>query len=200
MNIAHQKFWIFDMDGTLTVAAHDFDAIREKLGLLPRQPILEQLAKLPEDQAEVLRQRLDVIEKEIAQRAQPQPGARGLLAHLNSGGAKLGILTRNSHENALETLTVCGLAGFFKPRFVLGREACNPKPSPEGIRQLLQQWDATPDEAVMVGDYLFDLEAGREAGTATVYIDPAGEFKWASHADASFRRLEELLHVIQTKT
>ena len=196
MELAHRKFWIFDMDGTLTVAAHDFDSIRETLGLKPREPILEQLAGLPDDRARPLLERLDSIELEIARRAQAQSGARALLTHLGDNGASLGILTRNSHHNALETLSVCGLIEFFESRFVLGREACDPKPSPSGIQRLLREWEAEPSKAVMVGDYLFDLKSGREAGTATVYVDPSGEFKWADHADTSVRDLPELLRII----
>jgi phosphoglycolate phosphatase-like HAD superfamily hydrolase len=44
----------------------------------------------------------------------------------------------------------------------------------------------------MVGDYLFDLVAGREAGVATVYFDPGGEFEWAASADVSIASLTEL--------
>jgi len=196
MDLSYQKFWIFDMDGTLTVAAHDFDAIRNALGLQPKEPILEQLARLPEEQAQPLLEKLDSIELEIARRARAQTGAGDLLSYLKENGSALGILTRNSHHNALETLTACGLIEFFEPGFVLGREACDPKPSPSGIKRLLREWHAEPSSAVMVGDYLFDLRSGREAGTATVYIDPSGEFKWAEHADASVRDLPELLRII----
>ncbi len=185
------------MDGTLTVAAHDFDAIRKTLGLVPGQPILEQLAALPDGRADPLKQRLDEIELEIARRAKPQPGAPELLAFLDKRGATFGILTRNSHRNALETLSTCRLVDFFDPRFVLGREACDPKPSPEGIRKLLREWDTSPSEAVMVGDYRFDLESGREAGTATVHIDPSGRFEWSTLADASVRDLHELRRLIE---
>ncbi len=38
--------WIFDMDGTLTIANHDFEAIRAELDLPPDRPILEALAEL----------------------------------------------------------------------------------------------------------------------------------------------------------
>lgn len=187
------------MDGTLTVAAHDFDAIREALGLVPGQPILEQLAKLPDARAVPLRRRLDEIEIEIARRAQPQPGAHELLTFLSKRGATFGILTRNSHRNALETLSTCSLVDFFDPRFILGREACDPKPSPEGIQRLLHEWGASPNEAVMAGDFRFDLEAGREAGTATVYVDPSGNFEWAALADASVLDLHELLQLIKAQ-
>ena len=45
----------------------------------------------------------------------------------------------------------------------------------------------------MVGDFHFDLQAGRAAGATTVYIDPSGEFPDAAHADHCIRALAELL-------
>jgi phosphoglycolate phosphatase-like HAD superfamily hydrolase len=44
----------------------------------------------------------------------------------------------------------------------------------------------------MVGDYVFDLEARRRAGSATVYLDPTGEFPWQDHADLQITNLSEL--------
>ena len=44
----------------------------------------------------------------------------------------------------------------------------------------------------MVGDYVFDLEAGRQAGSATVYLDPTGAFPWQDHADLQITDLAEL--------
>jgi phosphoglycolate phosphatase-like HAD superfamily hydrolase len=108
----------------------------------------------------------------------------------------MGILTRNSHVNALATLSNCGLAEFFDPAFVLGRESCEVKPSADGIRMLLAAWDASPHDAVMVGDYLFDLIAGREAGTATVYVDPNGKFEYSARADLCVGDLEELAQIL----
>ena len=40
------------------------------------------------------------------------------------------------------------------------------------IHQLLDRWQLTPDEAVMVGDFRFDLEAGRAAGSRTCLVLP----------------------------
>jgi HAD superfamily hydrolase (TIGR01509 family) len=183
MSLSARRYWIFDMDGTLTVAAHDFPAIKRSLGLDPQRPILEQMAALPEREREARFQRLDAIELAIARSSRTQPGALELLSLLHASGARLGILTRNSHANAMETLAQCGLSSFFPAPFVLGREACAPKPSGDGIRKLLQAWDARPEQAVMVGDFLYDLQAGREAGTFTVYFDIGGEGEYAAQAD-----------------
>lgn len=192
MALKHREGWIFDLDGTLTVAAHDFEAIRRELGLEPGKPILEQLARLQRDDAAARHARLDEIEWRIAGEARPAPGALALLQVLSSGGMRLGIVTRNSHRNALRTLQTCGLEAFFKPCCVVGREAATPKPDPDGVHRLLAHWSLAPDRAVVVGDYRFDLLAGRAAGTATAHVDPTGEFAWPEHADVQVRGLDAL--------
>lgn len=196
MNLTEKKYWIFDMDGTLTIPAHDFDAIRRELGLSLGKPILEQLAELPEERANPLFERLDEIELEIAHRAEPQRGSRELLTVLRAKGVTLGILTRNSRSTALETLRICGFAEFFDPQYVMSREMCALKPSGDGIRKLLGLWDASPEESVMVGDYLFDIMAGCEAGIETVFIDNLGREEYARQADQSVRTIEELLALL----
>jgi HAD superfamily hydrolase (TIGR01509 family) len=192
MTLSDRTHWIFDMDGTLTVAAHDFDAIRAELGLRPKIPILEQLDEMTEAEAAPLRVRLEEIEMEIATRSEAQVGAAELLSALRSRGFTVGVLTRNTRHGAMETLYACRLADYFDVDNILGRESCAPKPSADGILQLLGRWRATPSQAVMVGDYLFDLVAGQEAGVATVYFDPTGRFEWGSRADVSVSTLDEL--------
>ena len=197
-SLADRKFWIFDMDGTLTVPAHDFDAIRDELGLPQGRPILEQIAELAPARAKETLVHLARIEIEIASRAVPHPGAHELLDFLARRGARLGILTRNSHAIALETLARCSLASFFLPEFILGREACDPKPSPDGIHRLLDLWNASPSETVMVGDYRFDIESGREAGTATIYVGPVAKGEWTALADLRVEDLHELRSHLET--
>jgi len=44
----------------------------------------------------------------------------------------------------------------------------------------------------MVGDYLFDLQVGRAAGTATIHVDGSGAFRWPELADLAVVDLGEL--------
>jgi HAD superfamily hydrolase (TIGR01549 family) len=157
---------------------------------------LESLARLPEPQAQVLTAQLKVIELDLARQARSQLGAEQLLSQLSAKGCQIGIVTRNSKQNAHETLVACGLDRFFAPEHVVSRECCAPKPSPDGILQLLNQWDALPEQAVMVGDYVFDLVAGRNAGTATVYLDPTETFPWQAHADYAVADLAQLIDLV----
>ena len=130
------------MDGTLTVPVHDFDAIRIELGLPPGRPILETLASMPTAQADPLHRRLLEIERELAERGQAGPGVCDVLHELKSRGSVMAILTRNSGELAHITLQAAGLADFFEPELVLGREDAEPKPSPQGIQRILSSWSA----------------------------------------------------------
>jgi len=184
--------WIFDLDGTLTVAAHDFDAIHRELELPAGMPILEAFERLPESEAAPKRRRLAEIEWEVARAAEPLPGAADLLATIAGRGSRLGILTRNNRRNAFETLRVCGLAERFDPADVFAREDADPKPSPAGIRRLLDRWGLEPSASVMVGDFRFDLEAGRAAGVLTVHVDVTGRFEYGELADVGVRSLAEI--------
>ena len=193
LKLADRDCWIFDMDGTLTLANHDFEAIRAALDLPSGQPILEALAQLSAAEAQPRWAKLYEIELEIAQTTQAQPGAGELLERLRSlHDNRIGILTRNSKSIAHQTLAACGLLEFFEPEAILSRDCCPPKPKPDGILQILQQWEATPDRGVMVGDYVFDLLAGRNAGTATVHLDVTGSFDWLEHTDCCVTQLTEL--------
>jgi HAD superfamily hydrolase (TIGR01509 family) len=190
--LRHRRCWIFDLDGTLTRAVHDFDAIRRELELPAGRPILEALAELPPDEARPRWQRLDAIELELARSARPAAGARELLEALAARGRLLGVLTRNSLANAVETLRGAGLERFFAAECVLGRESAAPKPDPEGIRRLLAGWSAQPEQAVMVGDHRFDLLTGRAAGVLTVHVDSSERFVWPEQADLCFGDLDAL--------
>jgi HAD superfamily hydrolase (TIGR01509 family) len=196
IDLTTRDCWIFDMDGTLTVANHDFEAIRETLGLPEGQPILESLAQLPGAEAAEKFEQLYGIEMAIAETTQAQPAARELLTQLRSAGKNCGILTRNSKTIAHRTLEACGLLPFFTDATILSRDCCAPKPKPDGIHRLLNYWQAIPDNSVMVGDYLFDLLAGRNAGSATVHLDVTGTFSWPEHTDCGVENLEALMALI----
>ncbi len=181
------------MDGTLTHAVHDFDAIRAELGLPAGEPILEALDRMPAHESQPLWEQLDAIEVKLARKATPQAGVDTLLAGLQARGCKLGIVTRNSLANARETLRACRLQSFFPEPHIKDRDSGAPKPQPDALLALIAHWEAASDDVVMVGDFLYDLQAGRSAGVATVYVDYAGTSQWSAHADISVTRLDQLL-------
>ena len=168
--------WIFDLDGTLTRAQHDFPAIRRELQIPADEDILEYLSSLPLDERRQLNSQLDAIELRLAQEVTPAPGAAELIRELHQRQLRLGILTRNLREVAMASLERIGVLECFDPQHIIGRNDAAAKPAPDGIHRLLADWQLTETDAVMVGDFRFDLEAGRAAGCHTCLVHPQNDW------------------------
>ena len=182
MTLKDVKHWVFDMDGTLTVAVHDFALIRRELEIPADADILTHLNGLPAHEAQAKHAWLLEHERELALASTPAPGAVELVRELAARGCRLGVLTRNARELAHITLEAIGLAPFFAPQDVLGRDNAAHKPDPDGLLQLARAWEVEPSQMVMVGDYRFDLDCGRAAGTRTVLVN-LPENPWPELAD-----------------
>lgn len=171
MSLGQLRHWVFDMDGTLTIAVHDFPAIKRALDIPLEDDILTHLAALPADIGAAKHAWLLEHERELALASQPAAGAVDLVRELAARGVRLGILTRNARELAHVTLEAIGLADCFAVEDVLGRDEAPPKPDPGGLLKLATAWKVEPSQMVMVGDYQFDLACGRAAGTQTVLVN-----------------------------
>lgn len=179
-----RSVWLFDLDGTLTKPVHDFQYARRVLGIAPDEDILAAVARRPPAEREAAERWLWQWELDLAADSQAQADAVALVNHLSRSGCRMGVLTRNTRAVALRTLDAIGLrAAMDHDSAILGRDSARPKPYPDGIVQLLRWFDAAPEQAVMVGDYLHDVRAGRAAGTATVLVRRHGETGWNGEAD-----------------
>jgi HAD superfamily hydrolase (TIGR01509 family) len=186
---------VFDLDGTLTEPLLDFEAIRREIGLPEGAPILEQLAgadpQLRARAEEILcRHELDAI-----RRATLADGCEDLLACLRERRIPHGILTRNMR--AAVTLFIERFG--FPFAGVYTREDGPPKPAPDGVLALCAGFGVPPSQTITVGDYKFDVLAGRAAGTATALVTttpPQDLASWGS-PDLVVRSLRDLLPLWQ---
>lgn len=192
LRLGEYRHWVFDMDGTLTLAVHDFALIRRELGIPATRDILEHIAALAPDEATACRDWLMTHERELALAAQPAPGALDLLQVLHEAGCQLGVLTRNAGSLAWLTLQAIGVDGLFQQGEVIGRDDAVPKPDPDGLRRLAARWEVPARQLIMVGDYRFDLECGRAAGAATLLVNQP-QPAWPELADWQFRDCVEVL-------
>lgn len=191
--ILSRKHWIFDLDGTLTVAVHDFKAIKAALGIPPEADILGYLDALPLEESAPLHRKLDSIERELSRKTAAASGAVELLSMLAEDDCVLGVLTRNTHAIARLTLELTGLEAFFpEASYVIGRNEAPPKPDPAGARHLACLWKAEPGDIVVTGDYHYDLLCGRSIGAATIHVDSTGKFRWSELADLEVTSLLEV--------
>ncbi|WP_447651849.1 HAD family hydrolase [Pseudomonas abietaniphila] len=199
MSLSQLRHWVFDMDGTLTIAVHDFPAIKRALSIPQEDDILTHLAALPADVAAAKHEWLLEHERELAVASKPAVGAVELVRELAGRGYRLGILTRNARELAHVTLEAIGIADCFEVEDVLGRDEAPPKPHPGGLLRLAEAWSVEPSQMVMVGDYQFDLACGRAAGTHTVLVN-LPENPWPELTDWHADDCVALQAMLQEKT
>jgi len=184
---------IFDLDGTLVETNLDFDAMRAEIGLRPSLPILEQL----EGADAVLRARAEEImrrhERAGIAGARLLDGCAELLARLEVLGVPAAILTRNVRDAVDDFVARFG----FRFAAVYTREDGPPKPSAAGAVALCAALGVAPADVLAVGDYKYDIIAGRDAGCRTALVcgveaPPVDLDDWG-RPDLVVRSLRELL-------
>ncbi len=162
---------VLDMDGTLVDSALDFDAMRAEMGLPAELPILEAIASLAEHEAERCREILHRHEHGGGERAVAMRGAKEFLQTLDRLGVRRAVWTRNSRAVALATLRRTGL----EFETVLARDDAPAKPDPSALVELARAWELPHGEILVIGDYIFDMEAGRRAGSRTALYTAGAE-------------------------
>jgi hydrogenase expression/formation protein HypE len=162
---------LFDFDGTLTrPGALDFPAIKRELNCPPDIPILEYLETVPAELKPELMKILESEEEKAAEDSLPNVGAEECLLTLREKGVLLGIITRNSLPSvrlALERFETVRLHDFST---VITRDDSLPKPHPGGVHKACERMGLAASELMVVGDFRFDVIAGKAAGACTVLL------------------------------
>lgn len=175
---------IFDADGTLfdtfemIVSAYRHVSethglsipepaeIRARLG----SPIRDMFAAFyPGQDLESLFKTNDDFVSANALQSEAFEGVKELLEALQRKNIKLGILT-SGNSNILHILSQHDLKEYFSS-VVYTERISNPKPHPEGFLLACQECEVAPAKSIMVGDTVYDIETGKNAGAlATIAI------------------------------
>jgi HAD superfamily hydrolase (TIGR01509 family) len=199
---------LFDFDGTLThPGALDFAAIKRAVGCPPDQFVLEWILALPPGETrDAATLALERFELQSADASTPNEGAEALVSWLRGHGVAVGVHTRNGRgavERALRRFTELTVDDF---DVVVTRDERHiaPKPAPDGVLHATTAMGVTPEETLVVGDFLLDMRAGRAAGAVTAFLaghgEPGdGEATEPEAADCDFvvGRLAELEDVVR---
>jgi len=180
---------ILDMDGTITQSNLDFVGVRRKIlaeleemnlrtadmtERLTNYVLLKQLKqRLDAETYEKLRTRfydlLEEMEAEAAQKAVLYAGALDTLHILRDRDLRIGLVTSNSRKGTDLTLKRLELSDLFDA--VVTRDDCEEmKPDPAPLKKALQELDVHVDEAIFVGDWVYDIKAAQEAGVSSVAV------------------------------
>jgi len=99
----------------------------------------------------------------------PFPGAIDSLVQIRKKGYLIGVVTSKRRKPTRESLEITGLTDFMDV-VVTVEDIKQPKPHPDGILSALKQLSVPPAEAVYIGDSIYDIMTGKNAGTATIGV------------------------------
>ena len=174
---------VFDLDGTLADTGHDladsvnFTRAHFSLPPLPEPVVyanvgrgVEHLLKqsLPEAGEERFRQVMGVFleryENHLLDRTVLYPGVAEVLRCFR--GKRRAVVSNKMHRLTVAVVQGLGVAAQFDA--ILGGDSVAlKKPHPAMLQSVLEQFDISPTDALIVGDGDTDIEAGKRAGVMT---------------------------------
>ncbi|HUJ90783.1 MAG TPA: HAD-IA family hydrolase [Syntrophorhabdales bacterium] len=207
---------IFDLDGTLIDSAGDIRAaVNYAIGSygLPPVTLEETKASIGEgvpilieklltlkgatslDGKSITKRVLEYYSCHLVANTAPYPEVRETLDHLRA--CRKAVISNKLTDLAEKTLAALDLLKYFE--LVAGSDSSpERKPSPLPVLRVLSLLDVAPNEALMVGDSVYDIAAGRAAGLKTVAVTYGyGTPGFSDGSDFIVDRFSQLLEVVQ---
>lgn len=179
------KLIILDFDGTLADTAgliiKTMQATRRELGLPERTDrqcasmiglrLIEIPSALypestidPDTYAQTYRRIFHILNTDDAVRLYPK--VLETLNELKKRGFILTIASSRSRSSLIEYITNLNLTDTIS--YVLGADDVKDgKPNPEAVNRTLNKFEVEPEDVIVVGDTVFDVQMGKNAGTKT---------------------------------
>jgi HAD superfamily hydrolase (TIGR01509 family) len=186
--MARVRAALFDIDGTLldsndahahawldSLRGHGrnvpFEQLRSRIGmggdkLLPEVAgidIESELGKSINDR------RIAILKAHYLPELAPFPGARLLVDRLRARGLVCAAVSSATAADVGDLLRAAGVADLMD-HVISADDADRSKPDPDLIRVALERVDVAPDEAVLIGDSPYDVEAGVRAGVPVIAL------------------------------
>jgi phosphoglycolate phosphatase-like HAD superfamily hydrolase len=215
---AQAKAFILDWDGVLADTQLDFKPLRQKYfdGKAASEsssekgspfsipiPLLEATSALPESLREEVMAEICRIEIEGAERAVAVDGAKDLIAWLAGKGAATdeaqnprpwAVVSRNCRDSITLAAERCDIV---LPSVLLSREDPYVKPDPRALVLAAERLGVNLSDCVMVGDFVYDLQAARSAAIPSVLVRSNGA-AWECLADFTYATVKDFVKALET--
>ncbi|HEV2567470.1 HAD family hydrolase [Sphingomonas sp.] len=186
------KAAIFDIDGTL-IDSNDLHAEAwgetfRRYGIdLPHHVIRGQIGKggdnlmpalLPADLLEsrgeeIESERKALFKRDYLPRVKPFPGVRELFRTLKQNGALIALASSAAEEELAHHKQLLGIADLIDGA-TSADDVEHSKPCPDIFRAALEKFPVAADEAIVVGDTPYDMEAAGKVGIAAIGVRCGG--------------------------
>jgi HAD superfamily hydrolase (TIGR01509 family) len=176
---------LFDFDGTLTpslplwleayhIALRAFDTTLTDAEVLSRC-FFRDWADVAADLGVCTAEELEIeVDRGLTQSfaaAELFPMARDVIEDCRNQGLRTALVT-SSPRRLIDSVAVKLEVRHLFDFVICGGEAANYKPHPEPVSRTLDALECAPDAAIMVGDSVADMLAGKAAGTRTALFMP----------------------------
>ena len=186
------KAVLFDVDGTL-VDSNDAHAaawiqaftehgiavdpaqVRRRIGMGGDKlmPAVSGVERDSREGTRIATRRGEIFMGRLLPSLRPFQDARNLVAEVKRRGLTA-VAASSAEEDELEALLKVADSGWLMDSTTSSDDAEHSKPSPDIIVAALQRANAGPDEAIMIGDTPYDIEAARRAGVRTIAFRSGG--------------------------
>ena len=211
-----KRLIVYDLDGTLVDTGEDIAAAANQMlaalngSPLPREEIRRCVGRglhdliarcLKTDDPRRVQRGLEIFEAHYAahlvDHSALYPHATEVLDYFKD--RKQVVLTNKPNPFARDLLTALGVADYFVT-IMAGGSLHPKKPDPAALLSLMHKEQITPQDTLLVGDSLIDVDTGRNAGILTVVMTHGFEDQAALAAagpDVTVRNFQELLRLAQ---
>jgi HAD superfamily hydrolase (TIGR01509 family) len=131
----------------------------------------------------------------LQERGHPLPGAKELVTSLVERGYEVWLATSAEPEELEHHMQELGAEGKISG-VVSSDEAEESKPAPDIFGLALERAGVAPEDAVVVGDSIWDIEAAKEAGVRVAAVMTGGAFSRAELEEAGAYAVYEDCHVL----
>lgn len=172
-NDAHAEAWV--ETGREMGREIEFAHVRRLIGM-GGDKVLPRLAGVEEESEEGKRWtelRGEIFRGRHLAGLRPFPGARALLERLRADGYRLVVASSASEDDLGKLLEQAGVADLVEER-TSSSDADASKPEPDIVEAALESAGADPEDAIMLGDTPYDVEASLRAGVRIVAVRCGG--------------------------
>lgn len=183
-NDAHARAWV----DVLAEAGmpQPFERVRPLIGM-GGDKVVPQLTGFDADSERgqaIAARRKEIFNERHLPRVRAFDGSRALVQRLHDEGFRVVVATSAQSEELEGLLRQGGLEDLL-PQKTSSSDADASKPEPDILEAALARIGVGPDEAVMIGDTPYDLEAARRCGVAAVAVRCGGWWDDAALAEAA---------------
>ncbi|MHC1605750.1 MAG: HAD family hydrolase [Candidatus Methanofastidiosia archaeon] len=208
--------FLFDLDGTLVTMEMDFFSLRKRIEKIlisygfPEDKVkwkegtgtIDSLMKFKREMKEMgldatktydeLNAFIYDYELQQAVHTRPINGAIETLEYLKHKNYKIAIVTRNNKESSAISIKNAGISSLIDT-LITREDAKKLKPHPEQFEKALKALNSLPQNSIVVGDYYFEMVAGKKLGCLTIgVLTGTGDEKCLKDADIILPSVAEL--------